>query len=55
VVEAKSRLVEANAKTKLLEVKAKLMTEENKIMLTDLESINDPDRRDWFEKRQKMI
>jgi hypothetical protein len=44
-VEAKARILEANGKTKILEAKAKLMAEENKIILTDLESINDPDRR----------
>jgi hypothetical protein len=31
------------------------MAEENKIILMDLESINDPDQRHWSEKRQKMI
>jgi hypothetical protein len=53
--EAKMKTMEADAKTKLLEVKAELMAEEKKIMLTDLESIAGPDRRDWFEKKQKMI
>jgi hypothetical protein len=53
--EAKARLLEAEARTKLLEAEATLMAEENKIMLTDLECISDPDRREWFEKRQKMI
>jgi hypothetical protein len=32
-----------------------LMAEENTIMLTDLDSIFDPVRREWFEKRKKMI
>jgi hypothetical protein len=54
-VEAKARILEANGKTKLLDAKAKLMAEENKIILMDLESINDPDQRHWSEKRQKMI
>jgi hypothetical protein len=53
--EAKMKAMEADANTKLLEVEAELMAEEKKIMLTDLESIADPDRRDWFEKKQKMI
>jgi hypothetical protein len=44
----KTRLLEADSKTKLLVDEAKLMAEENKIMLTDLESITDPDRRDCF-------
>jgi hypothetical protein len=30
------------------------MVEENKIMLTDLDNISDPRRREWVEKRQKM-
>jgi hypothetical protein len=51
----KARLLEADAKTKLLVEEAKLMAEENKIMLIDLESITDPDQKDLFEKRQKMI
>jgi hypothetical protein len=51
----KARLLEADAKTKLSVDEAKLMAEENKIMLTDLESITDPNQRDWFEKRQKII
>jgi hypothetical protein len=51
----KARLLEADAKTKLLVEEAKLMAEENTIMLIDLESITDPDQRDLFEKRQKMI
>jgi hypothetical protein len=62
--EAKARLLEAEARTKLLETKAKtkfleaeamLMAEDNKSMLTDLETISDPVRRKWFESRQKMI
>jgi hypothetical protein len=53
--EAKARLLEAEAKTKLLEAKTKLMTEKNNIMFTELKSISDPGRREWFEKRQKMI
>jgi hypothetical protein len=32
-----------------------LMSEENKTMLTDLETISDPSRREWLENRQKMI
>jgi hypothetical protein len=38
-----------------LEVEAKLMAKENKIMLTNLESITDPDRMEWFQMRQKMV
>jgi cellobiose-specific phosphotransferase system component IIA len=53
--EARTKLLEAEAKTKLLEAEATLIDEENKIMLTDLECISDPNRREWFEKRQKMI
>jgi hypothetical protein len=50
---ARTNLLEAETKTKLLEAEDMLMAEENKIMLT--ETITDPDQRDWFEKRQKMI
>jgi hypothetical protein len=32
-----------------------LMAEETKIMLTDLETISDPARREWLENRQKSI
>jgi hypothetical protein len=31
-----------------------LIAKENKIMLTDLDSITDLDRKDWLEKRQNM-
>jgi hypothetical protein len=47
--------LETEVKTKLLEAEAMLMAEENKIMLTDLETISDPVRREWFENKQKMI
>jgi hypothetical protein len=53
--EVKTEALEAEAKTKLLEAKTKLMTEKNNIMFTELKSISDPGRREWFEKRQKMI
>jgi hypothetical protein len=53
--EARTKLLETEAKTKLLEVEAMLMAEENKIMLTDLETISNPVQREWFENRQKMI
>jgi hypothetical protein len=53
--EARTKLLEADAKTKLLETEAMLMAEETKIRLTNLDSISDPVRREWFEKRQKMI
>jgi vacuolar-type H+-ATPase subunit H len=55
--EAKARILEAETKARLLEAdaKTKLMAEENKIMLTNLESIIDPDSRDWLENRKKMI
>jgi hypothetical protein len=43
--EARTKLLEAEAKTKLLEAEAMLMAEENKIMLTDLNTISDPVRR----------
>jgi hypothetical protein len=43
------------AKTRIFEAEAMLMAEENKIMLTDLETIFDPVRREWLENRQKMI
>jgi hypothetical protein len=49
---SKARLLEA-AKTMLLEVEAKLMVKKNKIMLTDLETIIDPGRRNWLEKKVK--
>jgi hypothetical protein len=32
-----------------------LMVEENKIMLINLDNISNPRRREWVEKRQKMI
>jgi hypothetical protein len=53
--EARTKLLETDAKTKLLEAEAMLMAEENKIMLTDLETISDPGRWEWFENKQKMI
>jgi hypothetical protein len=34
---------------------AMLMAEKNKIMLTDLDSISDPVRWEWFKKRKTMI
>jgi hypothetical protein len=40
-VEARTKLLETEAKTKLLEAEAMLMAEENKIMLTDLETISE--------------
>jgi hypothetical protein len=46
---------EAKTKTKLLEAEGMLIAEEKKIMLTDLETISDPVRREWLESRQKMI
>ena len=54
-VEARTKLLETEAKNKLLEAKAMLMAEENKIMLTDLETISDPARREWLENRKKSI
>ena len=53
--EAKAKAIEADAKTKLVEAEAFLMAEENKIMLTDLDTIAEPDRRAWFARRQKDI
>jgi hypothetical protein len=53
--EARTKLLETDANTKLLEAEAMLMAEENKIMLTDLETISDPVRQEWLESRQKMI
>jgi hypothetical protein len=53
--EAKAILLEAEAMTKLLEAEAMLMAEEKNIMLTDLDTISDPVRREWFENRAKMI
>jgi hypothetical protein len=53
--ETKMKFMEADAKIKLLEVEAKLMAKENKIMLTNLESITDLDRMEWFQMRQKMV
>jgi hypothetical protein len=43
--------LETEAKTKLLEAEAMLIAKENKIMLTDLETIFDPDRWERFENR----
>jgi hypothetical protein len=43
------------AKTKLLKAEVMLMVKENKIMLTDLETISNLVRREWLESRQKMI
>jgi hypothetical protein len=51
----RTKLLETEAKNKLLEAKAMLMAEENKIMLTDLETISDPVRWEWLENRHKMI
>jgi hypothetical protein len=53
--EAKTKALEAEAKARLLEAEALLMAKENKIMLTDLNTIFDPIRQEWFENRQKMI
>jgi hypothetical protein len=55
--EAKARLLEAKSRTQLLEAEAKtmLMAEENNIILTNLDSISDPCKWEWFENRQKMI
>jgi hypothetical protein len=53
--EARTKLLETEAKTKLLEAQAVLMARETKIMLTNLETISDPARREWLENRQKMI
>jgi hypothetical protein len=49
--EARTKLLETEAKTKLLEVEAMLMAEENKIMLTDLETISNPVRQEWLENK----
>jgi hypothetical protein len=54
-LEARTKLLEAEAKTKLLEAEALLVAEENKIMLTDLDTNSYPIRREWFENRQKML
>jgi hypothetical protein len=53
--DARTKLLEVDVKTKLLEAEAMLMAEETKIMLTDFDSISDPDRQEWFKKRKKMI
>jgi hypothetical protein len=53
--EARTKLLETEAKTKLLEAQAMLMAEKTKIMLTYLETISDPARREWLENRQKTI
>jgi hypothetical protein len=47
--------LKTEAKTKLHESQVMLMAEETKIMLTDLETISDPVRREWLENRQKTI
>jgi hypothetical protein len=54
-VEARTELLEAEAKTKLLEAEALLMAEENKIMLTNLDTISNPIRPKWYKNMQKMI
>jgi hypothetical protein len=46
--EVRTKLLETEAKTKLLEAQAMLMAEETKIMLTNLETISDPARREWL-------
>jgi hypothetical protein len=53
--EARTEFLETEAKTKLLEAQAMPMAKEIKIMLTDLETISDPARREWLENRQKTI
>ncbi|KAK1647602.1 hypothetical protein QYE76_065407 [Lolium multiflorum] len=52
--EAKAMLMDGNAKSKVLEAEAKIMAEENRIMLTDLTTITGFMQRAWIEKRQKM-
>jgi hypothetical protein len=51
--EAKARLIDADAKSRLLDAEAKVMVEENQIMLTDMETIYDPEQKSWIEKKQK--
>ena len=46
---------ETNAKSRLMEASAKVMSEENIIMFTDLDSVADPTRRAWIAKRQAEI
>ncbi|KAK1602620.1 hypothetical protein QYE76_007974 [Lolium multiflorum] len=53
--EAKTGLMDVDSKSTVLEAESKNMTEENRIMLTDLAAISDPERRAWIEKKQKMI
>jgi hypothetical protein len=55
VLSGRIKLLETEATTKLIEAQAMLMAEETKIMLTDLETISDPARREWLENRQKSI
>jgi hypothetical protein len=38
--EAKARLIDANAKSRLLEAEAKVIAQEDRIMLTDLDTIS---------------
>jgi hypothetical protein len=51
--EAKNKLLETETKTKLLEAEAMLMAEENKIMLTNFETISDSIRQEWLVMRFK--
>jgi hypothetical protein len=53
--EARTKLLETEATTKLLKAQAMLMAKETKIMLTNLETISDPARREWLENRKKSI
>jgi hypothetical protein len=48
---AKARLMDDDAKYRLLEAKAKVMAEENWIMLIDLDTISDAEQRAWIEKK----
>ena len=51
--EARSRVAEAEAKAK--EAESKIMSEENAIMLTDLDTIDDPDHGASVARRHQTI
>jgi hypothetical protein len=53
--EAKARLMDVDVKSRLLEAEANVMDEDNRIMLTGLETISDHKQRVWIEKKQNII
>ncbi|XP_047064586.1 WAS/WASL-interacting protein family member 3-like [Lolium rigidum] len=52
---AKARLMDDDVKYRLLEAEAKVMAEENRIMLIDLDTISDAEQRAWIEKKSGIL